>query len=105
MLHDQPLNTRIQAFARDEAGNEAKAAFVDNVFEKPFRKSRIELDDKFINRVVPEILEHSPEVKSAVPAEGSPEMLTAFLKINGELRKINAQQIAAMAKKTSEMRL
>ena len=35
LLYDQDLNTRIQAFARDEAGNEAKATFVDNVFEKP----------------------------------------------------------------------
>jgi len=105
LLHDQPLDTRIQAFARDEAGNEAKVSFVDNVFEKPFKKSRIALDDKFINRVVPEILEHSPELKIAAPAEGSPEMLQAFLKINGELRKINADQIAALAAKTSPQRL
>jgi murein DD-endopeptidase MepM/ murein hydrolase activator NlpD len=101
LLHDQPLNARIQAFARDEAGNEAKASFVDNVFEKPFKASRIVLDDKFINRVVPEILEHSPELKLAAPAEGSPEMLQAFLKINGDLRKINADQIAALAAKTA----
>jgi murein DD-endopeptidase MepM/ murein hydrolase activator NlpD len=105
LLYDQPLNTRIQAFARDEAGNESKVDFVDNVFEKPFKKSRIPLDDKFINRVVPEILEHAPELKLAPPPEGSPEMLQAFLKINGELRKINAQQIADMAKKTSPTRL
>jgi murein DD-endopeptidase MepM/ murein hydrolase activator NlpD len=101
LLHDQPLNARIQAFARDEAGNEAKASFVDNVFEKPFTNSRIALDDKFINRVVPEILEHSPELKIATPAEGSPEMLQAFLKINGDLRKINADQITALAAKTA----
>jgi murein DD-endopeptidase MepM/ murein hydrolase activator NlpD len=105
LLHDQPLNVRIQAFARDEAGNESKASFVDNVFEKPFRKSRIPLDDKFINRVVPEILEHSAELKLTPPAEGSPEMLQAFLKINGELRRINADQIAALAAKTSPNRL
>lgn len=105
LLHDQPLDTRIQAFARDEAGNEAKASFVDNVFEKPFKKSRIQLDDKFINRVVPEILEHAPELKLATPAEGSPEMLQAFLRINGDLRKINADQIAALAAKTSTTRL
>ena len=105
LLHDQPLNTRIQAFARDEAGNESKASFVDNVFEKPFKKSRIQLDDKFINRVVPEILEHSPELKLPTPAEGTPEMLQAFLKINGDLRKINADEIAALAAKTSATRL
>jgi murein DD-endopeptidase MepM/ murein hydrolase activator NlpD len=105
LLHDQPINARIQAFARDEAGNESKASFVDNVFEKPFKNSRIVLEDKFINRVVPEILEHSPELKLAAPAESSPEMLQAFLKINGDLRKINAEQIAALAAKTSPSKL
>jgi murein DD-endopeptidase MepM/ murein hydrolase activator NlpD len=105
LLHDQPPNTPIVAFARDEAGNQAKISFVDNVVPKPFKKSRIELDDKFINRVVPEILEHSPDLKVPPPAESSPEMLAAFLRINGELRRINAQQIAALAAKTSAKRL
>src|SRR6185369_14949488 len=105
LLHDQAVDTPIAAFARDEAGNQAKASFVDNVFPKPFKKSRIEIDDKFINRVVPEILEHSPELKLAPPAEGSPEMLAGFLRINGELRRANAQQIAALAAKTSPQRL
>ena len=103
LLYDQDLNTRIQAFARDEAGNEAKATFIDNVFEKPQHKSRIELDDKFLNRVVPDILEHAPELKMTPPAEGS-DMMPAFLRINGELRKINADQIAALAKKSSPTR-
>ena len=105
LLHDQDLNTRIQAFARDDAGNEVTATFVDNVFPKPFKKSRIALDDKFIERVVPEILEHSPELKIPVPAQGSPEMLQAFLKINGDLRKINTEQIAALAAKTQPTRM
>jgi murein DD-endopeptidase MepM/ murein hydrolase activator NlpD len=103
LLYDQDLNTRIQAFARDEAGNEAKATFIDNVFEKPQKKSRIELDDKFLNRVVPEIIEHSPELKMTPPAEGA-DMLPGFLKVNGDLRKINASEIAEMAKKTSAAR-
>ena len=105
LLHDQPLDTPIVAFARDEAGNQTKASFVDSVFPKPFKKSRIEIDDKFMNRVVPEILEHSPELKVAPPAESSPEMLAAFLRINGELRRLNTQQIAALAAKTSPERL
>ena len=105
LLYDQPLNTPIAAFARDEAGNQAKASFVDNVFEKPFKKSRIEIDDKFMNKTVPDIVEHSPELKMAPPAQDSPEMLQAFLRVNGELRKSNAQQIAAMAAKTSPSRL
>ena len=105
LLHDQALDTPIVAFARDEAGNQTKASFVDNVFPKPFKKSRIEIDDKFMNRVVPEILEHAPELKMGPPAESSPEMLAAFLRINGELRRINTQQIAALAAKTSPERL
>jgi murein DD-endopeptidase MepM/ murein hydrolase activator NlpD len=103
LLWDQDLNTRIRVFARDEAGNEATADFVDNVFEKPFKQSRIEVDDRFMDRVVPEILEHSPELKLTAPPPG--EMTPAFLKVNGELRRINAEQIAAFAAKTSPKRL
>ena len=103
LLYDQDLNTRIQAFARDEAGNEAKATFIDNVFEKPQRKSRIELDDKFLNRVVPDILEHAPELKMTPPPEGG-DMMPPFLRINGELRKINADKIAELAQKSSPTR-
>jgi murein DD-endopeptidase MepM/ murein hydrolase activator NlpD len=105
LLHDQPLNAPIVAFARDEAGNQSKATFVDNVFEKPFKKSRIEIDDKFMNKTVPDIVEHSPELKMAPPPQDSPDMLQAFLRVNGELRKINADQIAAVAGKTSPSRL
>jgi murein DD-endopeptidase MepM/ murein hydrolase activator NlpD len=104
LLHDQPLNTPISLFARDEAGNEARAMFVDNVFEKPFKKSRLEIDDRFLNRVVPEILQHAPELKIAPPAEGE-QMLSAFLKINGDLRSMNNDTIAAISSKTSPVRL
>jgi len=104
LLYDQDLDTPIAAFARDEAGNESKATFVDNVFPKPQKRSRIEIDDRFINRVVPDILEHSPELKLAPPTNLD-DMLAAFLKINGDLRRINADQIAALAAKTTPTRL
>ena len=104
LLWNQDLHTPIKAFARDEAGNESTATFVDDVFEKPQKKSRIELDDKFLDRVVPEIAEHSPDLKLAPPAEGS-DMLPGFLKENGELRKLNAAFIASLAKKSSAQRL
>jgi murein DD-endopeptidase MepM/ murein hydrolase activator NlpD len=104
LLFDQNLRTPITAFVRDEADNQARATFVDNVFEKPFKHSRIELDDPFLNRIVPEILEHSPELKIAPPRAGD-DMLPAFLKINGELRRINGDEIAALSKKTAPTRL
>jgi len=105
LLYDQPLNTPITAFARDEAGNQAKASFVDNVFEKPFKKSRIPLDDGFIGRVVPEILEHSPQLKMTAPSGTGKDLLPAFLTINGDLRKRNADEILALAATSSASRL
>ncbi len=115
LLHDQPLSAPIVLFARDEAANEVTAQFVDNVFEKPFKKSRIEVDDTFFHRVVPEILEHSPELKlgpagSAGSTQGAPtgsagNLLPAFLRINGELRRMNTERIAALTAPTAATRL
>ena len=99
LLHEQDIKTPIVAFARDEVGNEVTTAFVDTVFPKPFRRSRIALDDRFLQRVVPEILRRSPDL--AAPANDLPG---AFLKINGELRRQNAQQIEDLARKTSPSR-
>jgi murein DD-endopeptidase MepM/ murein hydrolase activator NlpD len=103
LLHDQDLNTPMALFARDEAGNEATSAFVDRAFPKQFRRSRIELDDRFIQRVVPEILQRSPELKAS--AGSADEMLPAFLSINGELRRQNAARIAEISAATSPTRL
>lgn len=103
LLYDQDLTTPIKAFARDEAGNEVTATFVDNVFEKPQKKSTIPLEDPFLQRVVPEIIEHSPEAKIDQPVNG--DYLTPFLKINGELRRLDADEIAAMSAKSAPTRI
>jgi murein DD-endopeptidase MepM/ murein hydrolase activator NlpD len=95
LLHDQDLNTPIRLFARDEAGNSARADFDYRAFPKPFKRSRIELDERFLDRVVPAILEGTTEVKP----EGS--SLDKFLVINGELRRKNAEKIGTFAGQTS----
>jgi len=102
LLHDQDLNVPIVVFARDEAGNESKLSFVDNVFEKPFKRSRIELDDRFLQRVVPEILEHQALPGLSVNAT---DLLPAFLKINGDMRRVNAEQIEKITANTAPARL
>ena len=94
LLHDQDLNTPIRLFARDEAGNTARADFDFRVFPKPFKRSRIPLDDKFLGRVVPAILEGTTEVKP----EG--DLLAKFLVINGELRRKNNANLASFASQT-----
>ena len=96
LLFDQPLDARIQVFARDEAGNEAVAALDNRVFPKPYQKSRIELDDRFLDRVVPAIGGNTPSI--TLP---SGDNLAGFLKINGDLRRENNAYIAGLAQKTS----
>src|SRR6185295_11117190 len=92
---DQDVKTPIRLFARDEAGNTARADFDYRSFPKPFKKSRIELDDPFLDRVVPAILEGTTEVKP----DG--DTLAKFLVINGELRRKNAEKIASFAKQSA----
>jgi murein DD-endopeptidase MepM/ murein hydrolase activator NlpD len=100
LAHDQDPSARMAVVARDAAGNEASAEFVDRVFPKTFKKSRIELDDRFLNRVVPEIVARTPEFKDA-----GAEVVPAFLRINGDLRRQNAARIAALTAAPSPSRL
>ncbi len=83
------------AYARDEAGNSTRADFDRLTFPKPFKKSRIDLNDAFLNRVVPQILSTTNEVNP----QGS--TIEKFLVLNGELRKKNAETIANYAKQSA----
>ena len=96
LRYDQPTNVPMELYARDEAGNEARSQFDHQVFPKAFKHSRIPLDDAFLGRVVPAILQGSPQL-NANPAD----LLPSFLKINNDLRRMNAETIAALAQKTS----
>jgi murein DD-endopeptidase MepM/ murein hydrolase activator NlpD len=96
LLYNQKPDTPMELFARDAAGNEARAQFDHQTFNKVFRNSRIPLDDKFLSRVVPAILQQSPELKTSAD-----DLLPAFLKINNDLRRMNNEKIAALSKKTS----
>jgi hypothetical protein len=95
LLYDQDVNTPMRVFARDPAGNTARADFDHRTFPKPFKRSRIALDDRFIDRVVPAILEGTTDIQP----EG--DTLTKFLAINGELRRRNAEKIASFAAETA----
>jgi hypothetical protein len=95
LRYDQPLETPIRLFARDEAGNAARADFDHRTFPKPTRRSRIDLDDAFLERVVPAILEGTDEIRP----EGSP--VEQFVAVNDELRQKNNAKIASFASQTS----
>jgi murein DD-endopeptidase MepM/ murein hydrolase activator NlpD len=101
LVYDQDVNTPIAVVARDEAGNEGRATFAYRVTPKHFRRSEILLDDRFLQRVVPAILQNTPDFEVPDPSN----VFESFLAINRDLRRRNAEQIAALAKKTSPTRL
>jgi murein DD-endopeptidase MepM/ murein hydrolase activator NlpD len=101
LLHDQDLAAPVRVWARDAAGNEAVAPVEVKVFPKPFRKSRIDVDDAFLAKVVPPILAATPNLKVADPSN----LLESYLTINRDLRKENAKTIVALAEKSAPDRL
>jgi murein DD-endopeptidase MepM/ murein hydrolase activator NlpD len=96
LLFDQDRDAPISVFARDPAGAEALAPLDRQVFAKPYGKSRIEVDDAFMARVVPAIASNSPD--EGIPTD---DTLAGFLKINGELRRKNNQYLMDLAKKSA----
>jgi len=96
LLYNQDPDVPIQVYARDPAGNEAVAPMDHKVFPKAYVKSRIDIDDKFLGRVVPAIAANSPGEKIATD-----DLLAGFLKINGDLRKKNNQYLMDLAKQSS----
>jgi murein DD-endopeptidase MepM/ murein hydrolase activator NlpD len=87
--------TSLKVVARDAAGNEAIAGFWYKLFPKQFRNSEIKVEDAFLQKVVPEIISHSPEVKD----QG--DLVKTFVEINSKLRKINHANLAEISKKSA----
>ena len=98
LLQNQDLNTPATVYARDEAGNQASTPLDVRAFPKPFSRSRIAIDDRFLARVIPAIAGSVPDMQLSA---AQPDLLGSFLKINGDLRRANAQTIQALATKTS----
>ena len=98
LRHDQDVNTRMTAYAKDAAGNEVTTPLEHQPFVKKFVQSKIPIDQRFLDRVVPAIASHTPDLKVDT---SSPEgLLKGFLEINGNLRKKNGDFIASLAQKS-----
>jgi murein DD-endopeptidase MepM/ murein hydrolase activator NlpD len=92
--YDADPATPIRVRARDEAENESLVGFWVKVFPRTFRMRQIEVDDAFLNKVVPEIMSQTPSLTD----QG--DLLKNFLAINRDLRKANNQAIADLAAKS-----
>ncbi len=93
--YDQDLNSPVTVVARDPATNDATTQIERRQFPKPFAKSRIEIDDSFLQRIVPTIAQNTPG-----GGIDTADLLQGFLQINNDLRRQNTQTIASMAAKT-----
>ena len=87
--------TPAQVIARDVVGNETASGFSCQVSPKKFYKSSINVPDSFMQRVVPAILSHTPEVQD----QGS--LLKNYVMLNRHLRMIDSQFLIAYAQKTA----
>jgi len=98
LRHDQDVDARITAYARDAAGNEVTAPVEHRPFVKKFVQSKIPIDQRFLDRVVPAIASNTPELK--IDTNSPDGLLKGFLEINRNLRKKNNDTIAALAAKS-----
>jgi hypothetical protein len=94
LQYDLPADTPMKVVARDAAGNEVTADFWHKVFPKKFRSRDIPLEDSFVQKVVPEIMSHTPTVKD----QGDP--VKNFVEINSNLRRQDHAKIAELSKKS-----
>ena len=103
LLFDQELSTPIELYAIDEAGNEGRAQFDYRILPQVFKRTRINLNDAFLQRVVPNILERSPVFREKM-ASGE-NFLSQYVRINGDMRRENAETINSVTANTAPRKL
>ncbi len=91
LSYNEKAVTPVFVWAEDQSGNRARTGFQTELLPGRFRKRKINLSDGFFQAILPEILDRVPAVK-----EGATPLET-FLEVNGKLRRINHQQIEAIA--------
>jgi murein DD-endopeptidase MepM/ murein hydrolase activator NlpD len=92
---DLPADVVPVVYARNQAGTEATARFWFKLFPKKFRARELPIDEAQMQALVSKI---DP---GGTLAPG-PDTVSRFLKINGELRQKNNQQLADLRFKTEE---
>ena len=78
-------------YAANPAGGAARATFTYKLFPKKFRSRDFELSDALMEKLV-----------NQIDPNGSGDLLTRFLKINGEMRRANNQTLSDLRKETAD---
>jgi Peptidase family M23 len=94
---DATPDTKLFLWARDRAGNEARAGFSYHIRRKRFQEERIEISDRFLGMVLPSF--------SSYPLPADSSDIDKFLWINRELRRQNSETFFSLRDHTSPRRL
>jgi hypothetical protein len=86
----------IKLVAEDELGNQSRIGFIERFTPRRVGNATIELSQPFLQKVVPEIAGHTPDVGAI------DDLLAAYLKINGDLRRKNGDELLALGKQSRE---
>ncbi len=78
-------------YAKNAAGEQARAEFWFKIFPKKFRARDLVIDDRFLEKVV-----------NQIDPNGSGDLLPRFLKINGDMRRENNKTLADLRLKTAD---
>jgi murein DD-endopeptidase MepM/ murein hydrolase activator NlpD len=89
------MNTpNVHLVASDAADNEAVVSFIDQFFPKKFKEDTVELTDAFMGKVVPEIMDQTPDFHD----RGN--LLDNYIAINTDLRAKDAAVIVNLARQS-----
>jgi murein DD-endopeptidase MepM/ murein hydrolase activator NlpD len=80
----------VRLIAEDDVLNRSSRSFVEQFFAKGYKTDNIQITDGFMEKVVPEILEQTPELKQ------QNSLLESYLEINGELRRRNTETLTTL---------
>ncbi len=90
--HDSNKEPSLFLWARDKAGNVSKASFYYHIIRKRFRSERMNISDRFLERVLPYF--------SFYPLNSEDTPIKKYLKINNELRKKNNSTFRELGSKS-----
>jgi hypothetical protein len=92
--YDMETPDPIKLVAEDALGNQARLGFIERWTPRPVGHADIELTDTFLQKVVPEISSHRPDVAA------TDNLLATYLEINGKLRHKNDEELLALGAKS-----
>ena len=95
--HDSKQKPSIRLRAKDRAGNSSTSTFYYHIRKKRFRKDKINISDRFLQRILPYF--------SFYPFDPQASDIEKYLKINKDLRAENNQTYIKMLEKASPKRL